>query len=100
MLKYRGPKTLCDIFLDFITTDLIRAICVNSKDLHGWQFKPGKRLCGGSFEKKLCCSVFIATSIFREMKGMQMSNLLTAFLSLTLTPIENIESLGQLSLSS
>ena len=64
MLKYRGPKSLCDIFLDSIITDLIRAIWVKGENLHGWQFKSGKRLCGGHFDKKfvlqyLSCYIYI-----------------------------------------
>ena len=63
MLKYRGPKSLCEMFLDFITTDLIRTIWVNGKDSHEWQFNPGKRLCGGRFDKKfvlyLRCYIYI-----------------------------------------
>ena len=69
LLKCRGPKSLCEKFLEVITTELLRAIWDKGKNLHGWQFKSGKRLCGGRFDKSSCCSICVAISIFRERKN-------------------------------
>ena len=84
LLKYRGPKLLCNIFLDFITTDLIRAIWVNGEVCMGGDLYQGRDWVVVVLTRSSCCSIFVAISIFREMKGVQMSDLL------------NFESLGQL----
>ena len=64
----------------------IRAIWANGEDLHGWQFKPGKRLCGGRFDKKfvqqyLCCYIYIqGNERHADERFVELQKFRTAFL--------------------
>ena len=65
---------------------MIRAIWANGEDLHGWQFKPGKILCGGCFDKKfvlqyLYCYLYIQGNERRaDERFVELRKLGTAFL--------------------